>query len=479
MEVGMAGWMFEAPGGLKDFSNPDDWHAAMAREASDIITILVATSLNKDPEDVTEEDIAKERDKLAYVDPTKSPPPADANTVPIQAWNGFPRAVVRAGPWKEFPPVEGDIDGNHRAVEHLGDEDHRPGKFVDRHGNVLDLPARDRQDEYLEWVAKRNNDGKIVKLTFVAEGYDYFSELFEHDEKTAVQLYRDLTGVSSITADDLRAKDGIDRMRLDGRKETVARPGGFNPRNKYNIDPGIVHLSHRANSLGAEVNLAGVSGIARKKASGTLLDGKNEEELLCCNQGGNPNRHSDPLISKEAYAQVLQGSRYTLANPVGLYIAAVEESGLLMPDNKTQVPREWWREVRGGGGLWDIKKSRVLRLEFEVPAKEKITISDLLVGGTPVNFAGQIAELLSVHLFVTVWKRNDASIGPTVKCDATCCRKKGSERLELSGGKCGVGYELAFPDLLPVPVPGPGHLSVTMAAKPLVDAPSLRSQARR
>lgn len=460
----MVGWTFDAPGWLKDFSNPAHWHAAMVREARDIITILVATSLNKSPEDVTDEDIDKERPKLGYVDPTKSAPPSEAVTVPIQAWTGFPRAVVRRGPWTEFAPVDGDDDGTKRAVEHLGDEDHRPGQFVDRHGNVLDFPVRDRQDEYLEWVARRNGEGKITKITFVAEGYDYFGELFKHDEKTVVDLYRDFTGVLGINADDLRAKDGVFRRLSDGRTSLVAEAGAFNPRNRYNIDPGIVHLSHRANSLGAEVNLAGVSGIARKKASGALLDGTNEEELLCCNQGGNPNRHSDPLISKEAYAQVLNKCCYTLANPVGLYIAAVEEAGLLLPDNSTTVPREWWRVTRGAGDLWDIKKSRVLRLELEVPATEKFTVSDLLVGGVSVNFPGQVAELLSVHLFVTVWKRQDGSIGPVVKCDATCCRKQGGDQLQLSNGRCAAGWDLAFPDLLPAHEPPAGPSPESLVA---------------
>lgn len=477
----MAEWIFDAPGWLKDFSDPGRWNALMAREAEDIVTILVATALNKNPDDVTDQDKAGIRDKLAYVNPTQSPPPDGATTIAIQGWNGFPRGVVRASPWKEYPPVDGDLDGNYRAAEHHGDEDHAPGRFVDRHGQVLELPVRDRQDEYLEWVAKHDSEGKIVKLTFVAEGYDYFYELFKKDEEAVVGLYQHFTGDTSIKADDLRAKNGIYRLRdEDGAREQVAKPGAFNPRNKYNIDPGIVHLSHRANSLGAEINLAGVSGIARKKASGALVDGKSEEELLCCNYGGDPNRNSDPLISAQAYGQVLQGYRYTLANPVGLYIAAVEEAGLLLPDNKTQIPREWWHVVRGQD-LWDAKKSRVLRLELEVPASEKITISDLLVGGSPVKFPGQIAELLSVHLFVTAWKRADASVGPTVNCSATCCRIHGGERLDVSRrGQCRPGYDLAFPDLLPAAKPAAGvaevALHVTRAAS---HGAVLRSHARR
>lgn len=472
----MTKWNFDAPGGLQDFRDPRDWHAAMLQEARDIITILVAATLGKDPGDVTDEEIAKVRDQLAYADPTESPPPTTAVTVPIQAWNGFPRAVRRRVPWKEYPPVDGDTDGSYRAVEHLGDEDHPAGIFVDRRDRVLHLPVRDRQDEYLEWAPTHDRDGKIVKLTFVAEGYDYFSKLFEVDEQRAVELYKDFTGISSLKADDLRAKDGIYRRLRDGSKRTVAEPGAFNPRNQYNINPGIVHLSQRANSLGAEVNLAGVSGIARSMANGDLLDAKDEEKLLCCNQGGNPNRNSDPLISREAYKQVLAGAKYTLANPVGLYIAGIED-GLLLPDNATSVPREWWRVVRGHD-LWDDKKSRVLRLELEVPSTEKFKLGDLLVGGNPVRYPGQIADLLSVHLFVTVWKRSDASIGPTVKCDATCCRQHGGDLLELSDGTCRDGFDLRFPDLLPAPKPAP--LAFAASANLLAAGVSLtKSHARR
>ena len=91
----------------------------------------------------------------------------------------------------------------------------------------------------------------------------------------------------------------------------------------------------------------------------------------------------------------------------------------------------------------------MLRLELEVPESEKLTISDLLIGGNSVLYPGQIADLLSVHLFVTSWKRTDAVRGPVVACNATCCRQHGADQLVISDGKCQGGYDLAFPDLLP------------------------------
>lgn len=440
-------WMFGAPGGVKDFVDPSKWDAAMRHEAQEIVKILVGSALNKNkPSDA---EIEAHRESLGYVDPTVTEVPKDAQTVPVQAWGGFPRAVKRRGPWTEFAPQDDDPDGNYRAVEHLGDEDHHPGVFKDAHGHVLHLPVRDRQDEYLEWAAVRNAQNKITKLTFVAEGYDYYSTLFKTDAERVRQLYEDATGLKSLKVDDLRAKDGIYRYRTDGEREEIAAPGDFNPRNRFNIDPGIVHLSHRANSLGAEINLAGVSAIARRDGSGKTLDQTDPERLLCCNAGGDPNRNSDPLISAQAYTQVLEGYRYTLANPVGLYIAAIE-NGLTVPDDAgTPVPKDWWKVVRGHD-LWDPQISRVLRVELEIPAREKLTISDLRIGGSPVAYAGQVAELLSVHLFVTRWKRAEPGIGPIVDCLATCCRQKGGSQLFPTARPCPQGYEAAFPDLLPV-----------------------------
>jgi hypothetical protein len=293
---------------------------------------------------------------------------------------------------------------------------------------------------------QKDGDGNLTKVTFVAEGYDYFAALFNKDPDKVVELYKDFTGVNTITRDSLRAEDGIFRILPNGRRLTVVSPGEFNPRNHFNINPGIVHLSHRANSLGAEVNLAGVSALARKKADGSAVEGADEEELICCNQGGEPNRNSDPKISQQAYSLVQGGFRYTLANPVGLYIAGVDEANLTLPDGSL-VPHEWWNVVRGHD-LWSGGISRVLRLELRPPPGDTRKLSDLRANGSRLKFPGQIARLLSVHLFVTRWKRAQPGVGPVVGCLGTCCRLTGTELLVASDGRCDNGFELAFPGLI-------------------------------
>lgn len=440
-------WTFSSPAGLTDFKDPSLWDSKMRQEADDIIAILVASVLDKDPNDVTTADIAAWQSKLAYVHPGVETPPATATTVAVQPWGGFPRLVDRRAPWsKSYPPVNGDADGTLRAVEDVGEEDYGKGQFVDSSGHVLNLPVRHRQDEYLEWASVRNANGDLTKITFVAEGYDYFSTLFKADEQAVVEIYREFTGIKTLKADDLRASKGVYRKTQKGQNSEVVKPGEFNPRNQFNINPGIVHLSHRANSLGAEVNLAGVSGMARKRADGSLVDGKNEEELLCCNQGGEPNRNSDPKISQQAYNLVQAGLRYTLTNPVGLYIAGLDEASLTLPDG-SPVPRDWWNIVRGHD-LWTPQASRVLRLELRPPVGEKIKLSELRANGSLLRFPGQVARLLSVHLFVTYWGRQGGGLGPIVNCTGTCCRIVDTDLLIGSDGQCGNGSVLAFPSLV-------------------------------
>lgn len=444
-------WNFEPPGFTTDFSDPQRWHSRMQSISEQIIESLVAQVLGKDSRDVTPAEIKNLQGDLGYVNPVQETPPAAAKPVNIQAWGGFPQAVERRD-WSDIASVFDPVDptGQLRAVEQLGHEDYGRGDFIDGENAQLSLPVRHRQDEYLEWEV--GNDGRSV--AFVTEGYDYFAELFRHDEQGVVDIYKEFTKNDAITADDLRAKRGILFRSDRGEFDVVAGIGEFNPRNRFNIQDGIVHLSHRANSLGAEVFLAGESALARTKFDGSILDGADAEELLCCNRGGAPNRNSDPIISKAAYAQVLLGNRYTLSNPVGLYIASVDFDGLLLPGDTDPVPREWWHEVRGSG-LDDITTSRVLRLELRIPDKEMfdgrpMRLTDLRIEGGQLMYPGQLAKLISVHLFVTPWKRESDGTGPSVPCRGTCCVLPGDPLLypTIRGRPCGGNFSDKFPGLI-------------------------------
>lgn len=474
----MTGWTFHPPGNLTDFHNVQEWHNTMVDITTEIIADLVGEALGKKPSDLTSDDIERLRPRLAYVDPAVNLPPTNATTTPILAWGGFPKLVERRAPWPDLPPLPDDPDGRWRAAEHHGVEDWGDGTvFVDQDGQNIgskSLETRDRQDEYLEWTVRRDANSKMTRAIFVAEGYDYFAALFDSQPETVRDLYREFTQDANITVDDLRAPKGIYINTVSPENEIV-KAGGFNPRNRFNLDPGIVHLSHRANSLGAEVNLAGVSALTRHGVDSTqALDDTDAEKLLCCSKGGEPNRNSDPLIGQQAYGLALKKHRYTLSDPVGLYIAEVAEQRIKLPDGTTPIPREWWTVIRGDG-LW-TDASRVLRLEFAVPPSEHLTLNDLLIDGLPVRYPGQLASLLSVHLFVTVWPDLNAQPLDPVRCRATCCQQDNSELLMLSNGICKSGWTLRFPDLFESAAPhrAAASSSLKFAETVPVDASSVR-----
>jgi hypothetical protein len=456
-------WTFTPPGYVTDFTDPGKWHEEMEQTAEGIIFQLAAEVLGRDPQTLDELDAL--RPELGYADPTKETVPDGAETLSTAQWFGFPQSVERRD-WPDITQVQNidDPQGFYRAVEDLGNEDIGNARIYDRQGHLYELPVRHRQDEYLEWQVSANQR----EITFVSEGYDYFSALFDADEDAVVSLYRKFLKTDAVTADDLRAPQGL-FFRSSSGERTIARPGGFNPRNRFNIYDGICHLSHRANSLGAEVNLAGVSALARVASNDDLVAADNAERIICCSRGGDPNRNSDPGIARDAYTQVLGGYRYTLADPVGLYIADVAFSQLRLPGGADPVPHEWWHEERGAGQL-NTDDSRLLRVTLRIPDNElhqgrPMTLGDLTIGGSNVRFPGQLAELVKVHLYVTRWQREDGGIGPRVRCLGTCCAGQGSAFLLPTSDGCGQGLSDRFPGLIGS-APSGGMMGTAAMARP-------------
>ena len=277
-------WTFTPPGYVTDFTDPGKWHEEMEQTAEGIIFQLAAEVLGRDPQTLDELDAL--RSELGYADPTKETVPDGAETLSTAQWFGFPQSVERRD-WPDITQVQNidDPQGFYRAVEDLGNEDIGNARIYDRQGHLYELPVRHRQDEYLEWQVSANQR----EITFVSEGYDYFSALFDADEDAVVSLYRKFLRTDAVTADDLRAPQGL-FFRSSSGERTIARPGGFNPRNRFNIYDGICHLSHRANSLGAEVNLAGVSALARVASNDDLVAADNAERIICCSRGGESNQ---------------------------------------------------------------------------------------------------------------------------------------------------------------------------------------------
>src|SRR5262249_12386831 len=154
-----------------------------------------------------------------------------------------------------------------------------------------------------------------------------------------------------------------------------------------NTSHGIVHLNSPPNSLVAEIQLGGDGTVLHNDPQGRLLV---EPDALIAYAGyGGPNRNSDPTIGATVNALARLGAWVTLANPVGLYMDHIDLSGWSAPGGV--APTDFVRIVRGTPGM-------IERMVVEAPAGSGLTVSDLLIGGTPVRFGGQIAECITVKL---------------------------------------------------------------------------------
>lgn len=389
--------------------------------------------------------------RIAYLHPNDSASLGKGTLVPV-GWDGFPETMTDL--FQDRDAVAAETTG-YEDVPIIGRDRGVSGQTL--LGEPIELGVRHRQDEYLEWFSA-HRDGVLTSVTFVAEAWDYFEFLMANEEeKRVVDMYQRCTDSPLLTVDDLRPSTELFVASATGRLPVIGR-NGFNWRNQFNIQRGIVHLSHRANNLNAEVALAVTSAVPRLDGAGQIVRDEGArnfaKKLMCCTGGGEPNRSSDPLIAAGAYRAVTSEtnpSKFTLADPIGLYIRSYAHSALHLPKGGGPAPFDWWSPERGTRPVDPDKPddSRILRLKVEVPESEGFVLGDMTVNGRPLRHGAQLAKLIKMHLIVEAWPRtvDVASVG----CAGGCC----TDGVTLEGYKgstpaCSNGFEDAFPNLAAV-----------------------------
>src|SRR5262249_30737004 len=157
---------------------------------------------------------------------------------------------------------------------------------------------------------------------------------------------------------------------------------------KWNTQFGAMHLTHPANNLFAEVFLA-ASATVRRQQNGVELTA--DIPLTRCGDFGDFKRNSDPAIGAGVNGFAREGRHVTLANPVGLYMASFNGSGLTL-------------DRHPAGGLFKVVRGAfplALRAVYELPpnlAAQGLTVSDVKISGTNIKFGGQLAERITMHL---------------------------------------------------------------------------------
>ncbi|MBB2708416.1 hypothetical protein N2597_22565 (plasmid) [Rhizobium sophoriradicis] len=390
-----------------------------------------------------------------FVDPRQSPTIGDPASVP---WNGFPRllsryyqdttseaARARAEEVAEIltPVVYWFVQRNGRtslrsalayqlplhATNDLGLDEliqiARPLRELLPSGDVGDeiLQSRRQQDEYLEWHVDRNSDGTIRRIIFTAEPPDYWRALAKIAPDRVVELYREHVD-QHIQKSDLFYPEHVAVFgrfadSSHGWLEVPTFGGQYNPLNPWTTTKGVMHLTHAANTLGAEVNLAGEASVLRSVDSLPVKPGQDpapEIVRIACGAYGGINRSSDPNIGLAVGNQVRKGDRITLTDPVGLYIAKIDLNGLSGPDG------EALGSISGSvtRGHNDPFEPRILRYVVQLPEGSRFTLSDCRYDNRPLVRGAQIARETTVQLYVNVYP--GSAVGGAKECVGRPCR---------------------------------------------------------
>jgi hypothetical protein len=313
------------------------------------------------------------------------------------------RAVVGVE-WTGFPERVSLCLGRRKTLELL---DAAPG-----------LPGgRAVQEEYMEWRVVRE-ESRIRLIEMTTELPEYWTLLAAVAPQRLLELIAEFSGVTEVAADDVFGSDDV----LDPGVSPTRRAEGFARRmlgrgtSPYN-DGGraICCMRQQSNTLMGLAQLAAAAATPHTIID--QLDGRTR--ALRCSESipllwfgvARLGRASDPLLVERLAQLSFEGRLIALAPPIGLYISNIELGRLRTPDG-SPVPQEWFRYSRGVTG--DDGRRRFQRLTFEVPPQETFCVSDLIDVATErrVEFGGEIADLISVSLFLCISERG-AVAAPT------------------------------------------------------------------
>jgi hypothetical protein len=414
---------YNPPGGADDFARRPALAGAFAEGWSAVIDSWL---------DQAARDYVDEEGRTLFYN-ARLDTPGHFEVQPV-GWDAFPRFLSR---WFRDVP-----DGDRRRWEAA--EVLRPYR---RGGQPLRRVEGDRvrepvpacyrqQDEYCEWFVDRDPAaGGILRMSFTCEGPEYWRflamgtrgffdpgdprhDLVAGDLSLVAELYREHVSPEVREEDlvwpfDVAAFDPGDPERgTEAGWYLHARRGDYNPLNRWNTTHGAMHLTHPANTLRAEVNLAGGATVPRRDRNGQ--DITDTEQLICCAGYGEPNRSSDPSIGAGVNAFARRGLSISLADPVGLYIADFDSGGLRGPGCEDVAAA--WHVDRGDAG-----RNMILRGRLELPLGHPFGLGQVRAGGVPLAYGGQIADRMQMVLTAVV---KDRGIGRTSRqqCLLACCR---------------------------------------------------------
>jgi hypothetical protein len=419
-----------------------------------------------------------------YVDPRVEPPVGTAVGI---AWNGFPKLLSR---WYDDGSSDAAKDAAERAADvatpivywfddpqqpevtsaplhwlpyYMGARDQAmqpifpgarfaaPARMINSNGTLgrAVTHLRRQQDEYLEWHEVKDNVGRLKKFIFTAEAPDYWTALAETTAAAGsgrlLDLYRELVG-PAVQQSDLFHQTDLAIPGPDGSGNLMwlrlGVKGQYDDLNRWTTSDGLVHLTHAANTLGAEVRLAAEASVLWSSDLTTNTSPIAPEiRRIACGGYGGINRSSDPLIGKGVGDAIIGKARVTLTDPIGLYVADVAIDGLTGPNGQA-VGRAALRITRGDTS--DPFEPRILRFEIELPAGTPFHLDDCIIDGRKLMRGGQIARKVAMQLYANTYPNSANSATPAKSCGASPCRNPANPDVFIGGG-----FDLAGTPLCP------------------------------
>jgi hypothetical protein len=382
---------FNPPANISDFdlASPllDEWNEKLSLRFESEIQSLI-------------NDVDVRPNQIAFFNPVKAP--SGQVTVAHITWGGFPNVLTATFGKQRALQIADDL----RSFIAYGDPNG---------GQELNFNFRP-QDEYLEWIVKRDETtGKIKEVVFTCEGPEYW-ETLSQDPELLLRLYKLYAG-AEVTLTDLQHSQDVYERNENNDLERVYRKGEYNRWNKWNLSSAI-HLTHPANTLSAEINLAARSTVARKKDEVILTDA---HDLICCSGYGATNRNSDPTIGSVANSAARDRNWVSLHDPIGLYISAINPSQFTKPDGSAipDFESRYWNIIRSSNDGKMILRTSVKVPENEMFDGKPLLLGDLLVNGDTLHYGGQVADTVTVGLYVDVVPNGPQATG--LPCPSKCC----------------------------------------------------------
>lgn len=360
---------------------------------------------------------------------------------PLRGNNATDQTKTQQRPWQGFPNVlavrYGEIaydlaDGLlTRTIGYTDDGTEVAGNYR-------------QQDEYLEWFVERDDKtGKITRITFTCEAPEYWSAFaqgypapyYVRDEASSpafqpttgatgsmtavLNTYRHLLGPNTkIDSSDLIFHtDVYSAPPGDPERFLFFKKGDYNPYNRWNTTNGAIHLTHPANTLGAEINLAAQASVRRTR--GGNVEPVDAVHMICCSGYGGASRNSDPAIGFFVNSFARKDAFVTLLDPVALYMTSFNSAAFKTPDGTDAA--QFFNVLRPSKQVGD-GFTRWLRAEFSVPADRGYVVGDITtVGQRPITSGGMVADQITMMLVGAVDGIGTAKT-PLLPCTAKGCK---------------------------------------------------------